>query len=97
MGGPNRTSIAETMSVSLSDTRLEAYFDSVIMMQLQNGVLALPSVHDAGVVMGAPANKASVGAECLVALRGGNGCQRRSDHRDQNRRQSERASIGINS
>jgi FdrA protein len=34
-----------------------AYYDSVVLMQLQRGLAALPGVEDAGVVMGTPANK----------------------------------------
>ena len=34
-----------------------AYYDSVVLMQLQRGLVALPGVQDAGVVMGTPANK----------------------------------------
>ena len=34
-----------------------AYYDSVVLMQLQRGLVALPGVEDAGVVMGTPANK----------------------------------------
>lgn len=33
------------------------YYDSVVLMQLQRGLVALPGVEDAGVVMGTPANK----------------------------------------
>lgn len=34
-----------------------AYYDSVVLMQLQRGLAALPGVEDAGVVMGTDANK----------------------------------------
>jgi len=34
-----------------------AYYDSIVLMQLQRGLAALPGVVDAGVVMGTPANK----------------------------------------
>ena len=34
-----------------------AYYDSVVLMQLQRGLVALAGVEDAGVVMGTPANK----------------------------------------
>ncbi len=34
-----------------------AYYDSVVLMQLQRGLVALAGVDDAGVVMGTPANK----------------------------------------
>ncbi|MEX2143191.1 MAG: hypothetical protein WD740_01240, partial [Anaerolineales bacterium] len=44
------------MSVTLSQVRPGAYFDSVVLMQLQRNLLALPGVQDAGVVMATPAN-----------------------------------------
>jgi FdrA protein len=40
-----------------SEIRPGAYFDSVVLMQLQRKLAALPKVDDAGVVMGTPANK----------------------------------------
>jgi FdrA protein len=39
------------------EVRPGAYFDSVVLMQLQRSLLALPGVLDAGVVMGTDANK----------------------------------------
>ena len=39
------------------ELRLGAYFDSVVLMQLQRALAALPGVEDAGVVMGTQANK----------------------------------------
>ncbi|MBI5650640.1 MAG: acyl-CoA synthetase FdrA [Chloroflexi bacterium] len=36
--------------------RRGTYYDSVVLMQLQRALLALPGVRDAGVVMGTPAN-----------------------------------------
>ncbi len=39
------------------EVRRGAYYDSVILMQLQRGLTALASVQDAGVVMATPANK----------------------------------------
>lgn len=44
------------MSVTKSEVRLGAYFDSVVLMQLQRSLAALPGVEDAGVVMATPAN-----------------------------------------
>ena len=44
------------MSVSCSEIRRGAYFDSVVLMQLQRALVALPGVEDAGVVMGTSAN-----------------------------------------
>lgn len=45
------------MSVILSEIRPGAYFDSVILMQMQKSLLELPGVLDVGVVMGTEANK----------------------------------------
>ena len=44
------------MSVTKSEIRAGAYFDSVVLMQLQRNLAALPGVDDAGVVMATPAN-----------------------------------------
>jgi FdrA protein len=44
-----------------------AYYDSVVLMQLQRGLLALPGVLDAGVVMGTPANKDVLAQSELLA------------------------------
>lgn len=41
----------------LTQVRQGAYYDSVVLMQLQRGLAALPGVTDAGVVMGTAANK----------------------------------------
>src|SRR5512132_3968588 len=38
------------------DVRRGAYYDSVVLMQLQRGLLSLPGVVDAGVVMATQAN-----------------------------------------
>lgn len=45
------------MIVSKVEIRSGAYYDSVILMQLQRELAALPGVIDAGVVMGTEANK----------------------------------------
>ncbi len=45
------------MSVILSEIRPGAYYDSVVLMQLQRALADLPGVEDAGVVMGTEANK----------------------------------------
>ncbi len=42
---------------TLAEIRAGAYYDSVVLMQLQRALAALPGVFDAGVVMGTPANK----------------------------------------
>lgn len=44
------------MSVTKYEVRRGAYYDSVVLMQLQRGLLELPGVVDAGVVMATPAN-----------------------------------------
>ena len=44
------------MSVTKSEIRPGAYYDSVVLMQLQRNLAALPKVEDAGVVMATPAN-----------------------------------------
>ncbi len=41
----------------LSEIRRGAYYDSVVLMQLQRNLAGLPGVQDAGVVMGTAANK----------------------------------------
>lgn len=42
---------------TLAEVRSGAYYDSVVLMQLQRALAALPGVEEAGVVMGTPANK----------------------------------------
>jgi FdrA protein len=44
------------MSTTKSEIRPGAYFDSVVLMQLQRSLAALEDVEDAGVVMATPAN-----------------------------------------
>jgi FdrA protein len=44
------------MSELVADVRPGAYYDSVVLMQLQRGLAALPGVLDAGVVMATPVN-----------------------------------------
>lgn len=44
-------------STLVHEVRRGSYYDSVILMQLQRGLVALASVQDAGVVMATPANK----------------------------------------
>jgi len=44
------------MSAIQSEIRSGAYYDSVVLMQLQRALAELPDVEDAGVVMGTPAN-----------------------------------------
>ncbi len=45
------------MTVTLSEIRPGAYYDSVVLMQLQRSLAALDGVEDAGVVMATPANR----------------------------------------
>ena len=49
-----------------SDVRMGAYYDSVILMQVQKRLAALPGIVDAGVVMATPANKALLAAGGLL-------------------------------
>ena len=42
---------------TLAEIRTGAYYDSVVLMQLQRALAALPGVLDAGIVMGTAANK----------------------------------------
>ncbi len=51
----------------VSQTRPGAYADSVVLMQLQRALAALPGVEEAGVVMGTPANRALLEASDLLA------------------------------
>jgi FdrA protein len=45
------------MPITKGEIRSGAYYDSVILMQLQRSLAALPGVIDAGVIMGTDANK----------------------------------------
>ena len=45
------------MTKVTGEIRSGAYFDSVVLMQLQKGMLELDGVLDAGVMMGTQANK----------------------------------------
>jgi FdrA protein len=45
------------MSITKGEIRSGAYYDSVILMQLQRSLTGLPGVIDAGVIMGTDANK----------------------------------------
>ncbi len=55
------------MTVTTAQVRRGAYFDSVVLMQLQRALAALPGVIDAGVVMGTDANKQILVQTGLVA------------------------------
>jgi FdrA protein len=54
------------MSVTNHDVRRGAYYDSVVLMQLQRGLLGLPGILDAGVVMATPANRDLLAANNLL-------------------------------
>jgi FdrA protein len=54
------------MTVIKHDVRRGAYYDSVVLMQLQRGLLGLPGVVDAGVVMATPANRDLLAANNLL-------------------------------
>lgn len=54
------------MTVTQWEIRPGAYYDSVVLMQLQRALLTLPGVIDAGVVMATPANRELLGANDLL-------------------------------
>src|SRR3990172_7859870 len=54
------------MTVVKWDIRAGAYYDSVVLMQLQRGLLGLSGVVDAGVVMATQANRELLGANNLL-------------------------------
>ncbi len=54
------------MSVTKYDIRRGAYYDSVLLMQLQRGLIGLPGVLDAGVVMATQANCELLAANQLL-------------------------------
>ncbi|MBI3150681.1 MAG: acyl-CoA synthetase FdrA [Chloroflexi bacterium] len=54
------------MTVVKWNVRAGAYYDSVVLMQLQRGLLGLPNVVDAGVVMATPANRDLLAANNLL-------------------------------
>ena len=54
------------MTVTKYDVRRGAYFDSVVLMQLQRGLIGLPGILDAGVVMATPANRELLAANNLL-------------------------------
>ena len=45
------------MSVTKHEIRRGAYYDSIVLMQLQKSLEKLPGVSDAGVMMATPANR----------------------------------------
>ena len=54
------------MTISKYDVRRGAYYDSVVLMQLQRGLLSFPGVIDAGVVMATQANRDLLAANQLL-------------------------------
>ncbi|HET9588151.1 MAG TPA: acyl-CoA synthetase FdrA [Anaerolineales bacterium] len=54
------------MTVTKFAVRRGAYYDSVVLMQLQRGLIELPGVIDAGVVMATPANRDLLAANDLL-------------------------------
>jgi FdrA protein len=54
------------MTVTKWSVRAGSYYDSVVLMQLQRGLLGLPGVVDAGVVMATPANRDLLNANSLL-------------------------------
>ena len=54
------------MSVTKFEIRQGAYYDSVVLMQLQRGLVGLPKVVDAGVVMATPANRELLSANDIL-------------------------------
>lgn len=54
------------MTETISEVRPGAYYDSVVLMQLQRGLAELPGVLDAGVVMATPANRELLAAGDLL-------------------------------
>ena len=54
------------MTVTRWSVRAGAYYDSVMLMQLQRGLLGLPGVLDAGVVMATQANRDLLAANDLL-------------------------------
>ncbi len=55
------------MPVTKAQVRSGAYYDSVVLMQLQRSLAGLPGVLDAGVVMGTQANKEILAQTGLLA------------------------------
>jgi FdrA protein len=55
------------MTITKHHNRPGAYYDSVVLMQLQRSLLGLPGVIDAGVVMATPANRDLLAANDLLS------------------------------
>jgi len=54
------------MTVTKWEIRVGTYYDSLVLMQLQRGLLGLPDVVDAGVVMATQANRELLAANSLM-------------------------------
>ena len=54
------------MTVTKYEVRRGAYYDSVVLMQLQRGLIGLPDIVDAGVVMATLANRDLLAANDLL-------------------------------
>src|SRR4026207_1812504 len=54
------------MTVTKWNVRAGAYYDSVVLMQLQRGLLGLPGIIDDGVVMATQANRDLLAANNLL-------------------------------
>src|SRR3974377_1167629 len=54
------------MTIVKNEIRKGAYYDSVVLMQLQRGLLELPGVIDAGAIMATPANRDLLAANDLL-------------------------------
>jgi FdrA protein len=54
------------MTITKYEIRRGSYYDSVVLMQLQRGLVGLPGVIDAGVVMATPANRDLLAANNLL-------------------------------
>jgi FdrA protein len=54
------------MTVTRYELRRGTYYDSVVLMQLQRGLIGLPGILDAGVIMATPANRDLLAANNLL-------------------------------
>ena len=54
------------MAVLKAEVRSGAYYDSVVLMQLQRALTEQPGILDAGVVMGTSANKEVLAQSSLL-------------------------------
>jgi len=69
------------MSVTVSEIRAGAYFDSVVLMQLQSAMVKLPGVIDAGVVMATQANLDLLASSDLLVESDASPDEKRRDRR----------------